>query len=223
MSRYFSEKRHLDLSKNFPLLLNIILLCIGIFILISMTVTFIIFEEFTAFTDYTQDWIEFNYFIHYWDRLTISRVYLSFIFIYGGVLLLIGIIQIHGFRKNNLTLMYFAPYLLVFTAVTSILGSLAWLLITTVNFNEGFIATGGFIFDRMRFKGNVWKDLKYREESWKLVTSNNVPEKAFILKTWVHQRERDFECCGWNSWLDYQKGGYTILPESCCNRVRRFF
>ena len=95
MSKYFSEKRHLNLSKNLPLLLNIILLSIGIFILISMTVVFIIFEEFTAFTDYTQDWIEFNYFIHYWDRLTISRVYLSFIFIYGGILLLIAILQIH--------------------------------------------------------------------------------------------------------------------------------
>ena len=115
--------------------------------------------------------------------------------------------------------MYFAPYLLVFVAVVSILAAIAWLLITTVNFNEGFLATGGFIFDRMRFKGNIWKDLKYREESWKLVTSNNVPKKAFILKTWVHQRERDFECCGWDSWFDYKNGGYNILPESCCNRV----
>ena len=95
--------------------------------------------------------------------------------------------QIYGYRKNNLTLMYFAPYLLIFVAVVSILSSLIWLVFTAVNFNEGFLANSGFIFDRMRFKGNVWKDLKYREESWKVVTANLVPDKAQILKTWVHQ------------------------------------
>ncbi len=53
----------------------------------AMSVVVAVFEEFTAFTDYTQNWIEFNFFIHYWDKLAISRVYLSFIFIYGGVVL----------------------------------------------------------------------------------------------------------------------------------------
>lgn len=219
MSNYFSSKRRLDLSKSLPVILNSLLICLGIFILISMTVVWIVFEEFTAFTDFTQDWIEFNYFIHYWDRIAISRVYLSFIFIYGAFLLAIGALQIHGYRKNNLTIMYIAPYLLVFVATISILSAIFWLLVTAVNHDEGFLATSGFIFDKMRFKGNVWKDLKYREESWKLVTSNSVPSKAFILNTWVHQRERDFECCGWNSYLDYKNGGYSVLPESCCNRV----
>ncbi len=56
-----------------------------------------------------------------------------------------------------------------------------------MNHNEGFLATGGFIFERMRFKGNVWKDLKFREQSFRVVTQNEVPLKAVILNTWVHQ------------------------------------
>ena len=67
------------------------------------------------------------------------------------------------------------------------LGGIVWLIVTAVNYNEGFLATGGFIFERMRFKGNVWKDLIYREQSWKWVTHNYVPIKAPILKIWVHQ------------------------------------
>ena len=80
-------KRRLEHAYSLPIALNSILLCIGIFILLSMSVVWIVFEEFTAFTDFTQDWIEFNFFIYYWDRLTISRVYLSFILIYGAVIL----------------------------------------------------------------------------------------------------------------------------------------
>lgn len=90
-------------------------------------------------------------------------------------------------RKGKINLLYFAPYLLIFVAVVTMLGALMWLIVTAVNHNEGFLATGGFIFERMRFKGNVWKDLKYREQSWKVVTSNQVPPKSAILKTWVHQ------------------------------------
>ncbi len=70
-----------------PFTLNVILILLGIFILIAMSAVWIVFEEFTAFTDYTQQWIEFNFFIYYWDKLTISRVYLAFIHIYGGVIL----------------------------------------------------------------------------------------------------------------------------------------
>ena len=44
-----------------------------------------------------------------------------------------------------------------------------------------------FIFERMRFKGNVWKDLIYREQSFRLVTQNKVPIKAPIIKIWVFQ------------------------------------
>ncbi len=85
--RLFSIKRNIELASKLPILLNTVLIGIAIFILLSMSIVWGVFEEFTAFTDYTQDWIEFNFFIHYWDRLTISRVYLSFIFIYGAVIL----------------------------------------------------------------------------------------------------------------------------------------
>ena len=76
-----------DMTK-LPFLLNMGLIGLGVFILLAMAVVWIIFEEFTAFTDYTQQWIEFNFFIMYWDKLTISRTYLSFINIYGGVIIL---------------------------------------------------------------------------------------------------------------------------------------
>jgi hypothetical protein len=69
------------------------------------------------------------------------------------------------------------------------LGAIAWLITTAVNHNEGFLATGGFIFERMRFKGNVWKDLKFREQSFRVVTDNMVPPKAPILNTWIYQYE----------------------------------
>jgi hypothetical protein len=79
------------------------------------------------------------------------------------------------------------PFLLIITAFITLFGSICWLVVTAVNFNEGFLATGGFIFERMRFKGNVWKDLKYREQSWKLVAAKQVPVKSPFLYTWVHQ------------------------------------
>ena len=125
-------------------------------------------------------------------------------------------------RKKNLNFLHLAPLLLIFVAIVTLLGAICWLIVTAVNYNEGFLATGGFIFERMRFKGNVWKDLIYREQSWRVVTENRVPYKAPILKIWVHQRERDFSCCGWDSNLDYARGNLTNLPESCCQRVITF-
>ena len=76
-----------DMTK-LPFILNMVLIALGVFILLAMSVVWIIFEEFTAFTDYTQQWIEFNFFILYWDKLTISRTYLSFMMIYGAIILL---------------------------------------------------------------------------------------------------------------------------------------
>ena len=83
--------------------------------------------------------------------------------------------------------MHLAPLILIDIAVITCLGALCWLIVTAVNYNEGFLATGGFIFERMRFKGNVWKDLIYREQSFRIVTNNLVPFKAPIIKIWVHQ------------------------------------
>lgn len=85
--RFLSVQRNIELANKLPIILNSFLIALGVFIICAMSVVIAIFEEFTAFTDYTQDWIEFNLFIHYWDRITISRVYLSFLFIYGGTIL----------------------------------------------------------------------------------------------------------------------------------------
>jgi hypothetical protein len=95
--------------------------------------------------------------------------------------------QIHGLKKQNVSLLHISPLLLVFIAVITVLGGIIWLVVTAVNYNEGFLATGGFIFERMRFKGNVWKDLIYREQSFMMVTHDHVPVKSPILKIWVHQ------------------------------------
>ena len=85
--RLYSSKRTKRLVANLPFSLNLASILLGVFIVLAMSIVWIVFEEFTAFTDYTQQWIEFNFFIHYWDKLTIARVYLSFIHIYGGVLI----------------------------------------------------------------------------------------------------------------------------------------
>ena len=84
---FYSSKRSRRALDRLPFTLNVILILLGSFILIAMSAVIGIFEEFTAFTDYTQQWIEFNFFIHYWDKLTIARVYLWFIFIYGAVII----------------------------------------------------------------------------------------------------------------------------------------
>ncbi|CAF4711979.1 unnamed protein product, partial [Rotaria sp. Silwood2] len=34
-------------------------------------------------------------------------------------------------------------------------------------------------------------------------------------------RQRDFNCCGWNSYLDYAASYKTDLPESWCHKYLR--
>jgi hypothetical protein len=84
--RFCNSKRSRRVLAKLPLSLNAVLILLGVFIMIAISVVIIIFEEFTAFTDYTQQWIEFNFFIYYWDKLTISRVYISFLLIYGAAI-----------------------------------------------------------------------------------------------------------------------------------------
>jgi hypothetical protein len=84
--KIFRTKRN-TLSERIAFILNCILIGIGIFTLIAMSAVIGVFEEFTAFTDFTQQWIEFNFFIFYWDKLTITRTYLSFLFIYGALII----------------------------------------------------------------------------------------------------------------------------------------
>lgn len=100
---------------------------------------------------------------------------------------LVAALQLYGLRKKDLNILHLAPLILIAIAIITCVGALCWLIVTAVNYNEGFLATGGFIFERMRFKGNVWKDLIYREQSFAIVTENRVPIKAPIIKIWVHQ------------------------------------
>jgi hypothetical protein len=85
--------------------INGLLLALAIFIIISMSIYWAFFEEWTIWTDYTMAWVEFNFFIYYWDRLTITRVYLAFIYIYGFVLLT-SMIDFN--RLENVILVFFS-------------------------------------------------------------------------------------------------------------------
>jgi len=35
----------------------------------------------------------------------------------------------------------------------------------------------------------------------------------------MFRRQRDFHCCGWNSYLDYAASHKTDLPDTCCHKV----
>jgi hypothetical protein len=183
--------------------INGLLLAFAIFIILSMSIYWAFFEEWTIWTDYTMAWVEFNFFIYYWDRLTITRVYLSFIYIYGFVLLAskIGVLftknvlivflviglQIHGYRRRNIFLMEYVPYSLFTLAIITMLGGVCWFTVTMINMNAGFLTKETFLLERLRFKGNAFKELKYREESFHLVTSGRVPPRVFILTAFVNQ------------------------------------
>jgi len=203
--------------------INGFLLAFAIFIIISMSIYWGFFEEWTIWTDYTMAWVEFNFFIYYWDRLTITRVYLSLIYIYGFVLLGIMATQIHAYRHRNIFLIQYVPYSLLILGIITILGGLAWFAVTMINMNAGFMTKETFLLERLRFKGNAFKELKYREESFRLVTSGRVPPRVFILTAFVNQRQRDFHCCGWDSYLDYAASYKTDLPDTCCHKYQMNF
>ncbi|CAF3837553.1 unnamed protein product [Adineta steineri] len=114
------------------------------------------------------------FFIYHWDCLTVTRVYLAFIYIYGFVLLTVMILQIHGYRRRNIFLIEYVPYSLFGLALVTILGGLCWFAVTMINMNAGFLTKETFLLERLRFKGNAFKELKYREESFLLVTSGRV-------------------------------------------------
>ena len=184
--------------------INGLLLALAIFIIISMSIYWGFFEEWTIWTDYTMAWVEFNFFIYYWDRLTITRVYLGFIYIYGFVLLtskkqsdrkeilirsflLVLALQIYSFRHRNIFLMEYVPYALFGLSLVTIMGGLSWFAITMINMNAGFLTKETFLLERLRFRGNAFKELKYREESFALVTAGRVPPRVFILTAFVNQ------------------------------------
>ncbi|CAF3499359.1 unnamed protein product, partial [Rotaria sp. Silwood2] len=151
-----------------------------------MSIYWVFFEEWTIWIDFTMTWVEFNFFIYYWDRLTITRVYLSLIYIYGFVLLTIIALQIHDYRHRNIFLMEYVPYALFTLGIITILGGLAWFAVTMINMNAGFLTKETFLLERLRFKGNAFKELKYREESFRLVTQGLVPPRVFILTAFVN-------------------------------------
>ncbi len=95
--------------------------------------------------------------------------------------------QIHGFRYRNIFLLEYVPYTLFGLGIITILGGLAWFAVTMINMNAGFLTKETFLLERLRFRGNAFKDLKYREESFHLVTSGRVPPRVFILTAFVNQ------------------------------------
>jgi len=119
--------------------------------------------------------------------------------------------------------MEYVPYFLFGFAIITILGGLAWFAVTMINMNAGFLTKETFLLERLRFKGNAFKELRYREEAFHLVTSGQVPPRVFILTAFVNQRQRDFSCCGWNSYLDYAASHKTDLPDTCCHKYQRNF
>jgi hypothetical protein len=81
------------------------------------------------------------------------------------------------------------PYALVTLGIITILGGLLWFIATMINMNAGFLTKETFLLERLRFKGNAFKELKYREQSFDLVTSGRVPPRVFILTAFVNQYE----------------------------------
>ena len=79
------------------------------------------------------------------------------------------------------------PYALFALAIVTIIGGICWFAVTMINMNAGFLTKETFLLERLRFKGNAFKELKYREESFKLVTSGRVPPRVFILTAFVNQ------------------------------------
>lgn len=104
-------------------------------------------------------------------------------------LLLFSVIalQIHGYRHRNIFLMQYVPYSLLVLGLITILGGLAWFAVTMINMNAGFLTRETFLLERLRFKGNAFKELRYREEAFRLVTSGRVPPRVFILTAFVNQ------------------------------------
>jgi hypothetical protein len=96
-------------------------------------------------------------------------------------------LQIRAYRKRNAFLMEYVPYSLFGLALVSILGGLVWFATTMINMNAGFLTKETFLLERLRFKGNAFKELKYREEAFALVTSGRVPPRVFILTAFVNQ------------------------------------
>jgi hypothetical protein len=95
--------------------------------------------------------------------------------------------QIHGYRYRNIFLMEYVPYTLFGLGIISILGGLAWFAVTMINMNAGFLTKETFLLERLRFKGNAFKELKYREEAFYLVTTGRIPPRVFILTYFVNQ------------------------------------
>jgi NADH:ubiquinone oxidoreductase subunit 5 (subunit L)/multisubunit Na+/H+ antiporter MnhA subunit len=95
--------------------------------------------------------------------------------------------QIHAYRHRNIFLMEYVPYTLFALGIITILGGLAWFAVTMINMNAGFLTKETFLLERLRFRGNAFKELKYREESFRLVTSGRVPPRVFILTAFINQ------------------------------------
>jgi hypothetical protein len=119
--------------------------------------------------------------------LVIKYIYLILIDIISSYFFLVIALQIRGYRKRNIFLMEHVPYSLFGLSLITIIGGLIWFAVTMINMNAGFLTKETFLLERLRFKGNAFKELKYREEAFYLVTSGHVPPRVFILTAFVNQ------------------------------------
>lgn len=83
--------------------------------------------------------------------------------------------------------MEYVPYSLFGLSIITIIGGLCWFAVTMINMNAGFLTKETFLLERLRFRGNAFKEMNYREKSFELVTSGRVPPRVFILTAFVNQ------------------------------------
>lgn len=95
--------------------------------------------------------------------------------------------QIHAYRRRNIFLIQYVPFSLFVLAIITIIGGVCWFAVTMINMNAGFLTKETFLLERLRFKGNAFKELKYREQAFHLVTTGRVPPRVFILTAFVNQ------------------------------------
>ncbi|KAI3382754.1 hypothetical protein SNEBB_007740 [Seison nebaliae] len=205
--------------------LNMIVILLGILAFVSFTIVWGIFEEFTIWTYHTIAWIEYNYYIHFWDRITVTRTIIIFLWIYGIVTIGIGSYQMYALRNQKLEMMWQAPKMYMFIGIITFLGACCWLVVTAANSHEGYIRRGAdnrTVWERVRFKGNVFKDLVYMQQTFERYSSDRVPNRNDAMKIFIDKYQREFRCCGWSGPKDYSIR-YRRLPGMKFERINQTF
>ncbi|KAL7673868.1 hypothetical protein ACOME3_000148 [Neoechinorhynchus agilis] len=108
--------------------------------------------------------------------------------------------------------------LLLFITGTSV--SLLWILNMVIRQSLGsFTTILPFVSTiRMQLKGLASMEIEYRKRAFDLVTSKDdlvmIPVQAKeLLELFVNSIQRQYSCCGWQSYKDYV---HRTPPRSCC-------